>query len=117
MNYPHWQLAIPGGMLIALVAVLHVFVSHFAVGGGFFLAIVHAVNLGPLRPWIVGGALHGRLGQDFELDQAATAVAKGGADAIGHRQNAPCRVTTCFSVIAMIFKSSHTSKQHGFACP
>ena len=39
MNYPHWQLAIPGGMLIALVAVLHVFVSHFAVGGGFFLVV------------------------------------------------------------------------------
>lgn len=39
MNYPHWQLAIPGGMLIALVAVLHVFVSHFAVGGGFFLVL------------------------------------------------------------------------------
>ena len=39
LNYPHWQLAIPGGMLIALVAVLHVFVSHFAVGGGFFLVL------------------------------------------------------------------------------
>jgi len=39
LNYPHWQLAIPGGMLIALVAVLHVFVSHFAVGGGFFLVV------------------------------------------------------------------------------
>ncbi|MGC2210023.1 MAG: c-type cytochrome [Candidatus Korobacteraceae bacterium] len=39
MNYPHWQLAIPGGMLIALVAVLHVFVSQFAVGGGFFLVV------------------------------------------------------------------------------
>ncbi len=37
MNYPHWLLAIPGGLLIALVAVPHVFVSHFAVGGGFFL--------------------------------------------------------------------------------
>jgi mono/diheme cytochrome c family protein len=37
MNYPHWLLAIPGGMLIALIAVPHVFVSHFAVGGGFFL--------------------------------------------------------------------------------
>jgi mono/diheme cytochrome c family protein len=37
LNYPHWLLAIPGGLLIALVAVPHVFVSHFAVGGGFFL--------------------------------------------------------------------------------
>ena len=37
MNYPHWLLAIPGGMLIARIAVPHVFVSHFAIGGGFFL--------------------------------------------------------------------------------
>ena len=43
MNYPHWQLAIPGGMLIALVAVLHVFVSHFAVGGGFFLVVTESI--------------------------------------------------------------------------
>ena len=43
MNYPHWQLAIPGGMLIALVAVLHVFISHFAVGGGFFLVVTESL--------------------------------------------------------------------------
>ncbi len=39
MNYPVWQLGIPGGLLIALVAVTHVFVSHFAVGGGAFLVL------------------------------------------------------------------------------
>ena len=32
----------PGGLLIALVAVPHVFVSHFAVGGGFFLVSTEA---------------------------------------------------------------------------
>jgi mono/diheme cytochrome c family protein len=32
----------PGGLLIALVAVPHVFVSHFAVGGGFFLVATEA---------------------------------------------------------------------------
>src|ERR1017187_605494 len=30
-------------MLIALVAVLHVFVSHFAVGGGFFLVVTETL--------------------------------------------------------------------------
>ena len=40
MNYPLWQIGIPGGLLIALVAVLHVFVSHFAVGGGAFLVLL-----------------------------------------------------------------------------
>ena len=38
MNYPLWDLPAPG-LLIALVAVVHVFVSHFAVGGGLFLVV------------------------------------------------------------------------------
>jgi hypothetical protein len=34
MNYPVWYLPeTGGGLLIALIAILHVFVSHFAVGG------------------------------------------------------------------------------------
>jgi mono/diheme cytochrome c family protein len=39
MNYPVWQLGFPGGILIAIVAVVHVFVSHFAVGGGAYLVM------------------------------------------------------------------------------
>lgn len=42
MNYPIWQLGFPGGLLIAIVAVTHVFVSHFAVGGGAFLVVSEA---------------------------------------------------------------------------
>jgi mono/diheme cytochrome c family protein len=38
VNYPIWQLS-ASGLLIAAVAVLHVFVSHFAVGGGLFLVV------------------------------------------------------------------------------
>lgn len=38
MNYPLWELP-AAGLLIAVVAVLHVFVSHFAVGGGLFLVL------------------------------------------------------------------------------
>ena len=40
MHYPWWY--VPGltaPMLIALISVVHVLVSHYAVGGGFFLAI------------------------------------------------------------------------------
>ena len=40
MNYPLWQIGIPGGLLIALVAVVHVFISHFAVGGGAYLVLL-----------------------------------------------------------------------------
>lgn len=40
MNYPLWQIGIPGGLLIAFVAVLHVFISHFAVGGGAYLVLL-----------------------------------------------------------------------------
>jgi mono/diheme cytochrome c family protein len=38
MNYPLWAVPAPG-LLIAAVAILHVFVSHFAVGGGLFLVV------------------------------------------------------------------------------
>jgi len=40
MNYPVWQLdAAAGGLLIAMMAVFHVYISHFAVGGGLFLVL------------------------------------------------------------------------------
>jgi mono/diheme cytochrome c family protein len=40
MNYPIWELEyLGGGLLIAGVAIIHVFVSHFAVGGGLFLVL------------------------------------------------------------------------------
>ncbi len=40
MNYPLWQIGIPGALLIACVAVLHVFISHLAVGGGAYLVLL-----------------------------------------------------------------------------
>lgn len=39
MNFPVWDVWFGSGVLIALVAVVHVFVSHFAVGGGLFLVL------------------------------------------------------------------------------
>ena len=40
MNYPIWQLDFAGGgLLIATIAILHVYVAHFAVGGGLFLVL------------------------------------------------------------------------------
>jgi len=40
MNYPVWELTFfGGGLTIALMAVFHVFISHFAVGGGLFLVL------------------------------------------------------------------------------
>lgn len=40
MNYPVWELTFfGGGLTIALMAVIHVFVSHFAIGGGLFLVL------------------------------------------------------------------------------
>ncbi|MCU0254978.1 MAG: cytochrome C, partial [Acidobacteria bacterium] len=38
MNYPIWDLQ-GSGLLIAIVSIVHVFVSHFAVGGGLFLVL------------------------------------------------------------------------------
>lgn len=38
MNFPLWSLPAKG-LLIAAVAIVHVFISHFAVGGGLFLVL------------------------------------------------------------------------------
>ena len=38
MNYPVWDIP-ASGLLIAAIAILHVFISHFAVGGGLFLVL------------------------------------------------------------------------------
>jgi len=48
MNYPVWDVAFGAGLLVAIVSVVHVFVSHFAVGGGIFLVISekHAYKTG-----------------------------------------------------------------------
>ncbi|QGY39112.1 cytochrome BD ubiquinol oxidase subunit I [Pseudodesulfovibrio cashew] len=41
MEYPIWQLTtLGGGFWIALIATLHVYVAHFAVGGGLLLVLV-----------------------------------------------------------------------------
>lgn len=40
MNYPVWEIPIlGGGLLVAIIATIHVFVAHFAVGGGLFLVV------------------------------------------------------------------------------
>ena len=40
MNYPVWELyATGGGLLIAMIAVIHVYIAHFAVGGGLYLVL------------------------------------------------------------------------------
>jgi len=38
MNYPIWELHwLGGGTLIAIISILHVYISHLAVGGGIFI--------------------------------------------------------------------------------
>ncbi len=50
---------------------------------GFFLAVIHLVDLRPLRPRIVRGAIHRRLLHDLDLREALAAVTHRGRDAIG----------------------------------
>ena len=57
MNYPIWEtLRIGGPTLIALIAVLHVFVAHLAVGGGLFLWLTDIKGYREQNP-----AIHGYL--------------------------------------------------------
>ena len=54
MNYPVWLLDVfGGGTLIALIAIVHVYVSHFAVGGGLFLVITEMKGLRENSPAIL----------------------------------------------------------------
>jgi mono/diheme cytochrome c family protein len=39
MSYPFWDAGVPYGPLMAVIAVVHVFVSHFAIGGGLYLVV------------------------------------------------------------------------------
>jgi mono/diheme cytochrome c family protein/cytochrome bd-type quinol oxidase subunit 1 len=39
MNYPFWNAPVGYGALMAAIAVFHVFVSHFAIGGGLYLVV------------------------------------------------------------------------------
>jgi mono/diheme cytochrome c family protein len=40
MNYPVWEpFMLGGGLVIGIIAIFHVFVSHFAVGAGLFLVL------------------------------------------------------------------------------
>lgn len=43
MDYPLWIPGIGAGVLIGLVAITHVLVSHFAVGGGIVMAVVETL--------------------------------------------------------------------------
>jgi cytochrome bd-type quinol oxidase subunit 1 len=43
VDYPIWDIAIGGGVLMGIVAVTHVIVSHFAIGGGLVIAVTETL--------------------------------------------------------------------------
>ena len=43
MDYPVWDLAMGGRLLMALVAIPHVIVSHSAVGGGLLIDVTETL--------------------------------------------------------------------------
>jgi mono/diheme cytochrome c family protein len=43
MHYPVWDLPFAHGLLIAVVAVIHVFLAHIAVGGGLYLVVTEVL--------------------------------------------------------------------------
>ena len=46
MNYPVWDVPMLGGpLVIAIIAIFHVVISHFAIGGGFYLPITEMIAL------------------------------------------------------------------------
>ena len=45
MDYPIWDIAFGGSMLMAVVAIAHVIVSHFAIGGGLVIAVTETLSV------------------------------------------------------------------------
>ena len=46
MNYPAWDVPfLGGGWVIGIIAIIHILISHFAVGGGFYLPMAEAKAL------------------------------------------------------------------------
>ena len=43
MDYPIWDIAMGGGVLMGLVAITHVIVSHFAIGGGLVIVVTETL--------------------------------------------------------------------------
>lgn len=43
VEYPFWDIDIGYGVLMAIISVLHVFVSHFAIGGGLYLVVTETI--------------------------------------------------------------------------
>jgi mono/diheme cytochrome c family protein len=43
MDYPVWEIAIGGGMLMGVVAIAHVIAAHFAIGGGLIIAVTETL--------------------------------------------------------------------------
>ncbi|MEE4270909.1 MAG: cytochrome ubiquinol oxidase subunit I [Thermoanaerobaculales bacterium] len=43
MDYPIWNVAMGGGVLMAWVAITHVIVSHFAIGGGLVIVVTETL--------------------------------------------------------------------------
>jgi cytochrome d ubiquinol oxidase subunit I len=50
VDYPIWNLAFGGGVLIGIVAIAHVLVSHFAIGGGFAIAFIETLAVRRRNP-------------------------------------------------------------------
>lgn len=54
MEYPVWWIpSLSGGLLIACMAVFHVFVAHFAVGGGLFLVLTERMGHKQRNPQVI----------------------------------------------------------------
>jgi hypothetical protein len=44
VNYPAWVIdGVDGGLIIAIVSIIHVYIAHFAVGGGIFLVVTETI--------------------------------------------------------------------------
>lgn len=55
MNYPFWYVPLIGsGWVIGIIAIIHVYISHFAIGGGLFLPMAESKAIKESRrDWLI----------------------------------------------------------------
>lgn len=54
MQYPIWEVPVlGGGMVIAIIAIVHVVIAHFAVGAGLFVAVTETMAIRQNKPLLI----------------------------------------------------------------
>jgi len=97
MNYPFWDIPILGsGWVIGIIAIFHVMISQFAVGGGLYLPLAERKAMrmpeGPLRDaWLTQLAVYSKFSSSSPPSSAPSAAWESGSPLASRTLRPPAR--------------------------